>query len=96
MATLYISEFAVISIPGAPIAPGEVIASQTVAIGGSSTQSNAFNAQTRYVRVNTDAACSVVFGANPTATTSNERWPADQTDHRSVEPGSKIAVIANT
>ena len=43
MATLYITEFRDISIPNAPITPGEAIASQTVAIGGSSTQSSALS-----------------------------------------------------
>lgn len=96
MAVLYITEYAAISIPEAPIAPGEAIASQTVAIGGSSTQSSAFNAQTRYVRLHTDAICSIAFGASPTATTSTARMAANTTEYFSVTPATKVAVITNT
>lgn len=96
MATLYITEFRDISNPNAPIAPGEAIASQTVAIGGSSTQSSAFNAQTRYVRLHTDAICSIAFGSDPTATATTARMAADATEYFTVNPGSKVAVITNT
>ena len=96
MAVLYITEYSAISIPDAPIAPGEAIASQTVAIGGSSTQSSAFNAQTRYVRLHTDAICSILFGSNPTATATTARMAADATEYFSVNPSTKVAVITNT
>jgi hypothetical protein len=99
MATLYITEFtesALGQVPGhLPMGalPGT---SQTVAISGTSAQSSAFGSQTRAIRVHTDAICSILVGANPTATTSNARMAADQTEYFSVQPGEKIAVISNT
>lgn len=100
MATVYIEEF--VDLPTgangqlAPIARAPGVARQTVAVGGSSTQSSAFNAKTRYVRLHTDTICSVLFGANPTATTSSPRMAADQTEYFAVNPGDRVAVIANT
>lgn len=100
MAVLYISEYAVQGNSqggGAlPIAAGPALATQTVAIGGASAQSSAFNASTRYIRVHTDAICSVLIGKDPTATTSSPRMAADQTEYFGVVGGDKIAVISNT
>lgn len=99
MAVLYISEYQVMPIDGRGIVPAgaePAVATQTVAIGGSSTQSSAFNALTRFVRIHTDAICSIAFGANPTATTSTARMAANQTEFFGVVPGQKVAVITNT
>jgi hypothetical protein len=99
MATLYVTEFATIpNIRGnvGQLAPRPALTTQTVAIGGTSTQSSAFGTTTRYIRVHTDAICSTAVGANPTATTSSERMAADQTEYWAVQPGDKIAVISNT
>ena len=99
MATLYIAEFG--TLPqmsgGVPmIAPRPALTTQTVAIGGTSTQSAAFSAQTRYIRLHCDAICSTSVGSNPTATAANERMSADSTEYFAVQPGDKIAVITNT
>lgn len=100
MAVLYIAEY-----PAFPVRQGSVIqapsdppiAEQTVAIGGSSAQAtNAFNAKTRVIRIHTDAICSILIGANPTATATKARLAAGQTEYRVVQPGDKIAVITNT
>lgn len=56
----------------------------------------AFNARTRFVRLNCDAVCSVAFGPNPTATTDSQRMSSNQTEYKGVNPGDKVAVIANT
>ncbi len=74
------------------------LAEQTVAVGGSSTQSSAFNARTQVVRVHTDVICSIKFGTDPTATTTTARMGAGQTEYFSVPMGAayKIAVISNT
>jgi len=98
MATLYIEEYndvgrVLSSSAQAPLEPS--IASQTVAIGAA-TQSAAFSLSTTLVRVHVDAICSVAFGANPTATTSNKRFAAGQTEYFGVVPGHKLSVIANT
>jgi hypothetical protein len=107
MATLYITEFkgaaqqvgerswgagpGVVSFAAQP-----PLAEQTVAIAGSSAQSNALSANTYLVRVSTDAICSVLFGSNPTATTASARMAAGQTEYFGVAPGMKVAVISNT
>lgn len=73
------------------------VAEQTVAIGGASAQSAAFNAATKIIRVHTDAICSIkVGGTNPTATATTMRMAAGQVEYFGVAPGDKIAVITNT
>lgn len=95
-ATLYVTEFV-----GAPplsvyyqAARAPALVDQTVAIGGSSTRSAAFNANTGIIRVSTDVACHLVIGGTaPTATTSSMRMAAGQTEYFLVSPGDKLAVI---
>jgi len=99
MAVLYIAEcYAPRLVAGnmLPAVSMPPITEQTVAIGGTSTQSSAFNALTQVIRVHTDAICSVALGANPTATTSTARLAAGSTEYFEVTPGHKIAVITNT
>lgn len=99
MATLYIAEFESLPVMagGQPqIAPVPPIAEQTRSISGTSAQSSAFNTNTRFVQLHTDAICSIAFGSNPTATTSNMRLPADSTIYFAVKPGDKVAAITNT
>ena len=101
MATLYVAEFVTIGgtgnfpVAGAQVAP---VAEQTVSIGGTSVQSSTFNANTTFVRIHTDAICSIAFGTNPTATTAKMRMAANQTEYFSVPPGAsyKVATITNT
>lgn len=102
MAVLYITEYADLAetpdqvrheMPQEP-----ALADQTVAIGGSSTASAAFNIGTRFVRLNCDAPCSILFGTAPTATATKGRMAANQTEYRGVPQGAsyKVAVITNT
>lgn len=66
MATLYVSEFSALGRGSnniAPIAALPALASQTVAIGGASTASAAFNGGTSYIRVHTDVVCSIAAGS---------------------------------
>lgn len=94
--TLYIEEFAVRQSFGWQAAQTPGVVSQTVAIGGSSAQSAAFNSQTTLIRVHSDVVCSVeIGGSNPTATTSSMRFAANQTEYFIVHPGDKLAVITN-
>ena len=58
-----------------------------------STQSAAFNANTKFVRVIADANCHVLFGANPTATTNSMRMVADAAEYFGVVAGQKLAAI---
>ena len=99
MATLYVSEFQYMQnaddIGGVPqIAKFPAVASQTVAIGSNSVQSESFDALTRFVRVTTDATCHIAVSADPTATTSSMRLGADSVEYFGVARGHKIAVIA--
>jgi hypothetical protein len=102
MSILYISEYT--ELPTAlyagyrSMAPEPSILDQTVSIGGISTVSNPFSGSTNYVRLHTDAVCSVSFSTTTTAvaTTINKRLATNQTEYFSVTPGGSVAVIANT
>ena len=100
MATLFITGFAQEGIDAlgrvVPAVRQPPVAEQTVTIGASSAQSAALNDNTTIVRLHTDSACHVSFGSNPTATTSNMRMGAGQTEYFIVPAGSslKVAVIA--
>lgn len=97
MATLYIAEYADRNAQG-EIIQEPVVTEQTVAIGGSSTASSAFNSATRIVRLHTDAICSIVFGTAPTATAAKKRMAAGTTEYFGVPAGQayKVAVITNS
>jgi hypothetical protein len=100
MSTLYIAEVSDLGIDTlgrivmAPVMPPAV--EQTVSIGGSSAQSNAFGSSTTFVQIHADSICSIAFGANPTATTSNQRLAANDTRFYAVVAGEKVAVISNS
>lgn len=99
MAKLYISEYTRMPTDtrvSVPTGAEPAIATQAVAISGTSAQSAAFNTNTRFIRVHTDAICSVKFGASPTATTDDARLAANQTEFFGVVAGQKVAVITNT
>lgn len=102
MATLYVTEFARQGIDARSnvtvMADQPPVAEQTVAIGAGSVQSSAFNALTTFVRLHTDAICSVSFGTNPTAATSAMRLAANTTEYFTVPQGQswKVAAITNT
>lgn len=79
-----------------PVAGDEGIDQAPVDFSGGAAQSAAFGSTTRFIRVNTDAVCSISFGSNPTATTSNRRLAANQTEYFGVIGGRKLSAIANT
>lgn len=102
MANLYITEYAQIgvdSISRGVMSPQEPPLAEQVVSFTTSTQSAAFNADTRLVRIHTDAACHILFGANPTATTSKQKLIAGQTQFHAVRPdqisGLKVAAVTN-
>lgn len=100
MATLYISEYASLlqAQNGSyiPVPQEPAIAVQTVAISGTSAQSAAFNAATKFIRVSPDGICSLKWGSNPTATTSDFRMVTNGAEYIGVTAGHKVAVITNT
>jgi hypothetical protein len=95
MAICYISEYPGGQPLGMPASYEPSITDQTAAIGGASTQSAPFTGDTKMIYVNVDSVCSIVFGPNPTATTSNKRMSANQSQFFIVQSGHRLAVIAN-
>lgn len=101
MASLYVAEFVSVggtsnfNVAGALVPP---IVEQKLAISASAAQGSLFNSNTRFIRVETDAICSIAFGTNPTATASNMRLAANQIEYFSVPPTGTytISVITNT
>ena len=96
MGTLYISEHTAGVVAGGQVVAEPAITEQTVSIGATSAASSPFNEGTRMIRVHADSICSVAINASPTATTSNKRFAANQTEYFNVLPGNSIAVIENT
>jgi hypothetical protein len=95
--TLYISEYIDLLVVGgraAPVVLEPAIAEQTIAIGRESTQSKPFHTGAKFVRLHTDAPCSVRFGSDPVATSSSGRLHG--TEYRGVTAGLKVAVISNS
>ena len=98
MASVYITEHYAPKFVGGNLLPAvsmPPIAEQKIPIG-ITTQSSAFNSLTQVIGVHAEAACSVAFGANPTATTANRRLAANSTEYFEVTPGQKVAVVTNT
>ena len=101
MATLYIAEYSRIASDAngnqqMPYDPP--LTEQTLSIAGSPAQSAPFQKATRFLRLNTDAACSIEIGPDPTAALTSGRMSPNQTEYRAVVAGAglKISVIANT
>ena len=76
------------------VAREPAVAAQSLAVGGGSVASNAFNVRCRYIRVQTDVRCSLDFGAAPTATATSCTLAAGATEYFAVTAGHKVAVIA--
>ena len=67
---------------------------QTVAVGSSSAaSSNAFNGQTREIRIVTTVDAYVEFASSPTATSSSLLIPAFTVEYFSVTPATKVAML---
>jgi hypothetical protein len=95
-ANAYITEFSVLGTAnnGAPqVATLPPVAHQKVDFSGGATNAAAFNAQTKYIRIHCDAACSIRVGA--TATTTYMRIPLDGIEYFGVQGGDVLSIIAN-
>lgn len=95
MATLYITEFQEVAKAGSDnLLMGQCppVAQQTVTFT-TSTQSAAFNAKTRFIRVYSSADAMIEFGSNPTATTSKMPIKAGVPEYFGVNPAEKVAAI---
>lgn len=100
MATLFVTEFAAadFAVPehgAAPVALQPPVAEQAVSFT-TTTQSSAFSAETRIVRLYSTADCHVAFGTNPTATTSKMKLKADSPEYFAVPVGQSYKVAAVT
>lgn len=101
MSKLYITEYADMAQTvrgGAQVAAQPSVANQVIDYSAGVASSAAFNALTTYVRIHTDAICSIAFGTAPTATTASKRLAADNTEYFGVPIGQsfKVSAIANT
>lgn len=76
-----------------PCAQEPAVAIQQITTSGTSAQSAAFNAATRYIRISGDAAFRFRVSANPTALATDTRIIADTAEYFGVKPGDKIAAI---
>lgn len=101
MAVVTLTEYArLASDAGGTLLPmvdeASLVTTQTglTSFAGSTQFAAAFNAATKFVVVTTDTACHYLVGANPTATTSCNRLPANQMIVLAVRKGLKLAVIA--
>lgn len=101
MAVLYVQEYSGLAVDANghvcnfPVEPPTQ--EQTIAIGTVSTSlGKAFLSTTKFVRLATDAICSVAFGAAPTAVTTNGRMAANEVRLTGVAQGQSVAVIVNT
>jgi hypothetical protein len=105
MARLCVTEFAEMQIGPAgrqgQMPMQQPLATQGVVNTGASTQSAAFNAQSRFVRLETDTVCCIQFGTNPTAVAigagMTTRMAAGQTEYHAVPLGAgfKVAAVAS-
>lgn len=100
MPTVYVTEYSGVGMQSGPLAIGNtppMVFSNNVAITAGSLQSNPFNANTKMIRIHTDAICSIAIGGtNPTATAADARFAANQTEYFWVNPAHRLAVIINT
>lgn len=95
-ASCYISEFTQAGDAGVQVAKQPALLDQTpVTVGGTSAQSAAFSANTKLVRIECDVVASMVFGANPAATTSSARISANLPEYFQVQAGHRVAFITN-
>ena len=95
MAVLFVTEYARLAIEsqGIPVLVGlEPSKTQTVAVGAGSLQAT-LGLGTKFVRLHTDAICHVKFGTNPTASATEMRMAANQTEFFGVKGGELVAVI---
>lgn len=97
MSSLWITELRTMPIDSngktVDVASLPSITTQKVTISGTSAQSAALNADTKFVRLLADANCCVLAAADPTATTSNLPLTADAPEYFGVIAGQKIAAI---
>ena len=102
MSYLYVEEFSILPVldsgEALQAARQPALTTQKIDFSGGAAASAAFNRETNYVRLHTDAVCSYAFGTAPTATVSYPRMAAGQTEYFVVPKGQshKVSVISNS
>lgn len=99
MAKLYIAEYSSLGIDKsgrALVSPNEPpINEQVVDFSSGVAASSTFNKETKFIRIHTDADCSILIGESPTATVNNQRMVAGQTEYKAVDNRHKVSAISN-
>jgi hypothetical protein len=98
MSTLYITEYGGMAPGPLQVAMTPKIATYTLTVGSAAVSTRPFDPATNYIRLHTDAICSIAIVASTTgvATTSDPRMAADNTEYFGVPNGYRVAVISNT
>jgi hypothetical protein len=95
MAFVYLTEYVTVGLARSgdmPVPQEPALAEQKLVNTGGSVASAALNSRTRLVRIHADSICSVTFGTGtPTATTSNRRFAAGQTEYVSIDAAGHAA-----
>jgi hypothetical protein len=93
MATLHITEFSTLprDANGNVLQIGLMPNATQVVTYTTSTQSVAFAASTRYIRVISSAAAHLAFGTNPTATALDPWVPGSTAEFFAVTPSHELA-----
>lgn len=103
-ATLYVTEYAnglsQVGSTQPQVPPTPALATQTVALSGTTAPSAAFGTKTKVVALICDEGCSIAWGdatgSTPTATALNTLLQQGVTYLFGVVPGQKVAAIANS
>jgi hypothetical protein len=77
------------------ISVGRLSTPQSLAVTGASAACTAFGPQTYRVLVTATAACNIVFGKSPTATTTDTALPANFPLVLDVSPGEQLAAVGS-
>ena len=96
--TVFVSEYHLSTTRGAQMLKAPPVRVQTPILAGGAAQSfQPFGPMTEAVRVSVDGVGPVCiqWGTNPSATTNDERWAANQTEHRAVAPGDTLSIIVS-
>jgi hypothetical protein len=77
-----------------PVANNPGITVQNVSFTATAGQSAAFNRETRLLRIIADADCRIIFGADPTAVTTDMLVKAGSVEYFGVTPFIKVSAVA--
>lgn len=98
MAKLHVSEYGGLVQTSGGVSPlvAEPPTAEQVVSYTTSTQSSAFNANTKVIRLVADADAYIKVGADPTADANDKFLPSGVVEYFYVQPGDKIAAYDGT